>query len=340
MRNPVALTLSVLVVIAAVIFGIVPGFAWITGFESTDGGHVAVVRNGGPFDDTTIQQVLPANSPRTSTGLFSSVHPYPTSGRFYDVTPGGDDSPTSVAFRTPTADGVDVGLTARFNFDLDTSDQTGPHGEQSVIRAFDNAYGVRQFDGVKGGQPSRLYPWEGDEGFEAFLSAIAKPVIEATIRQQIGNVPCVQLYASCALVENPNATVDPGAGTNSATLQKIQDAIDTAFVDNVNNQLGGKYFTAVKVSITGVDINSKIRDQITNAQAARAQVAVSLANVQQATADAQANENKQLGYNSCTTCATRDLIIAQGDALAKLPSNVTVYAPGGNAGINIAVPTK
>lgn len=314
--------------LAILFLGIIPGFAWVTGFENTDGGHVAVIRNGGIFDDTSIRQVLPANSPRVQVGLFSTAHPYPVSERYYDITPGGDDTPTSVAFRTPTADGVDVGLTARFNFKLDTSDE--------VISAFDNAFGVRQFTGIKDDKPTRLYPWEGDEGFEAFLSTIAKPVIESTIRQQIGNVPCVQLYTSCALIQNPDAAVDAAAGVNSVTIQKIQDAIDTAFVDNVNSQLGGKYFTAVKVSITGVDLNGKIRDQITNAQAARAAVAVSKANAQQASADALANQNRQAGYNSCPTCAQIDLTKAQGDALAKLPGSVTVYAPGGGSGIVVA----
>lgn len=321
--------MSVLFAAVAVLVGLPALFGFVTGFEATDGGHVGLVRNGGWFDDTSIRQVLPANSSRTYVGMWSSVHPYPVSERFYDIIPAGNDTQTSAAYRTPTRDGVDVGLTARFNFKLNT--------DSEVIKAFDNAFGVRQFAGADG---NAYYPYEGDVGFEAFLSTIAKPVIESTIRQQVGDVSCADLYSSCALVQNPNAQIDPNAGVNSAVIQRIQEAIDKAFADNVNAQLGGQYFTAVRVSITGVDLNSKIRDQITNAQAARAGVSVSQADAARAAADAAANVNKQAGYNACPTCAVLDEIRAQGEALSRLPGSVTVYAPGGGAGINVGVPAK
>lgn len=326
-----------LLAVLAIFVGLPALWGFFTSFESTDGGHIAVVRNGGWFDNTSIRQVLPANSPRTSIGLWSSMHEYPTSERYYDITPDGGQTLTSDAFSTPTKDGVAVGLKARFNFKLDVTDIGG---DASVIRAFDNNFGVRQFTAPPanpGDSPTKYYPYEGDPGFEAFLSTLVKPVIEATLRQQIGNVNCEELYSSCALVQNPNAQVAAATATtsNSATIQKIQDAIDAAFLDNVNSQLGGKYFTAVKVSITGVRPPDQVTQKIADIQTARAGVALSTANAAQAAADAQANINKQNGYNACAVCGQIDLVKAQGDALAKLPPSVTVYAPGGGSGINI-----
>ena len=36
-----------------------------------------VVRNGGPFDDKQIRQVVPNGSGNTWVGFFSQAHPYP-----------------------------------------------------------------------------------------------------------------------------------------------------------------------------------------------------------------------------------------------------------------------
>jgi hypothetical protein len=69
--------LALVVVLGAV----VPGIAYARGFTKADGGHVIVVRNGGPFDDNSVRQVIQPNSSLTSTGLFSSDHPYPSTQR-------------------------------------------------------------------------------------------------------------------------------------------------------------------------------------------------------------------------------------------------------------------
>ena len=69
--------LSVVVALVVVLGLVVPGIAYASGFTKADGGHVVVVRNGGPFDDNSIRQVIQPNSSLTSTGLFSAEHPYP-----------------------------------------------------------------------------------------------------------------------------------------------------------------------------------------------------------------------------------------------------------------------
>jgi hypothetical protein len=61
-RALVALVASVAVLLTVVI----PGFAFPAGFTKADGGHVIVVRNGGPLDDNSIRQMIQPNSSLTS----------------------------------------------------------------------------------------------------------------------------------------------------------------------------------------------------------------------------------------------------------------------------------
>lgn len=322
--SPLLGCLAALLALAVIVFGVVPGIAALFSFSRTDGGHVAIVRNGGPLDDNTIRQYLPISSGLEYTGLWSSVHQYPAQARYYDLTPSGADAPGVNAFRTPTRDGVDVGLTARINFTLNT--------DEATLRKFDDAYGTRKF-AVTGSSGDTLAPYEGDEGFATFLDVIAKPVIEETVRQQVGNVDCAALQSSCALVQNGNATVD--STPNSQVLQNIQKNVNDALAQNVNARLGGAYLSNIQVSITGVDLPQQIRDKILAAQAGFADASAAQARLNSARTDADANAERQRGYNLCPTCADIDRIRAQGDALAKIPAGVQVYAPGGDAQIAV-----
>jgi len=82
-RRPlIGAAVGVLVVIAA-ITGVV---MVATGFDKTQGGEVAVVRNGGPLDNHKIRQVIEPASSLTWTGLWSSSHKYPAQQRFYTIT--------------------------------------------------------------------------------------------------------------------------------------------------------------------------------------------------------------------------------------------------------------
>src|SRR5690606_40555796 len=59
---------GILAVLAALVVGVPTVFGVISGFERTSGGEVAVVRNGGPFDDNKIRQIIPPGSSITWTG--------------------------------------------------------------------------------------------------------------------------------------------------------------------------------------------------------------------------------------------------------------------------------
>jgi hypothetical protein len=326
-------------VVVAVIVGAIFGFVALTSFSRTDGGTTMVIRNGGPFDSQDIRQVLPPASPRTYSGMFSEEHRYPAQQRFYDIVPAGDDTPGVNAYRTPTSDGVDVGLTARLNFRLNTA--------EPVLRAFDDAYGTRTFQVP--GTDERLAVWEGDAGFGAFLDVIIKPVLEETLRQQIGTVDCAELQASCALVQNAtpeqvaNAAAAGQGANNAEVLQRIQTNVQTALATNINRALGGDFLTNISFSLTGVDLPVQLRERIESAQAEFAGASAAQARLNQARLDADANAERQRGYLACNVCAQIDLVREQGEAQRKANealqgSGVTVYAPGGGTGINVNTP--
>jgi hypothetical protein len=312
--------LGLVAAILAAVFVIWPGVVALWSWTKTDGGHVAVIRDGGPFDDNAIRQVLPASSALTWTGLYSQVHEYPAQVRYYDIVPVGDDRPGVNAYRTPTRDGVDVGLTARLNFSLNL--------DETTLRKFDDSFGTRTYAAPDG---SRLAPWEGDDGFAVWLDTVIKPIIEETLRQQVGGVECEELQASCALVRNadPNAVQAASSNnTNAATLQRIQDNVNNALASNIAIRLGGDYLTNIQFSLTGVDLPAQIRQRIEGAQAEFAGASAAQARLNQAKLDADTNAEKQRGYNQCPTCAEIDRIKAQGEMLAKIPGGVQVYAPG------------
>jgi hypothetical protein len=66
---PIALV-AVIVAISAVV-------AVATGFDRTQGGEVAVIRNGGPLDNHKVRQVVEPASALTWIGMWSQSHKYP-----------------------------------------------------------------------------------------------------------------------------------------------------------------------------------------------------------------------------------------------------------------------
>lgn len=328
--SPGKIAIIVGVVLALVAGGIV-GIVALNSFSRTDGGTVMVVRNDGPLDSTDIRQVLPPNSSRTYTGMFSDEHPYPAGPRFYDVVPLGDDRPGVNAYRTPTKDGVDVGITARLNFTLNTTDAS--------MRQFDDLYGVRTY--AVPGTDQRLAPWDGDLGWSNWLDVMLKPVLEETLRQQLASVDCADLQASCALVQNNTGKVDPAAvaaaGTNPQTIAEIQTNVQKALGENVKRALGGDFLVNVSFSLTGVDLPQKLRDAITTAQTAFAGASEAQAALNRAKLDADAQVEKQRGYAACGACQQVDVLKAQGDAWSRMPQG-TVWAPGNSDIVSVPVP--
>lgn len=317
--------ISVLAVILFVLFAF-SGF----GLARMDAGHVGVVRNGGPFDDRNIRQVLqPAQSITWTGWLSEDPHPYPASNvqRFYTITADarrGERQGVEVV-QVPTNDGVQVGMegTIYFNFVGESND--------ALLRKFDNDYGTRTFPSLDGGE--RLYPWEGDPGFAAFLDTIVRPVIESDIREQVGQKRCAELISSCALIaRGTQASVPEQAEADSnANLQEIQRAINTSLAQRFAGTLGGEYFTNIRFNLSRVTLPGNVQRAIDTAQGEFAQVSRARARVRQA--ELQDEANRLLARTYADSPA-----LAQIDAIKAIPEGAEVIfnlGQGNSPGLTI-----
>jgi regulator of protease activity HflC (stomatin/prohibitin superfamily) len=299
-----------LVVIAAV-FAVSTATSAMT---KTQAGEIAVIRNGGPLDNNRVRQIVPPASSLTWIGLFSTKHSYPAQQRFYTITSDlsrGDRTGVDVE-QLPTADGVEVGVEGTVYFTLNT--------DPTVLKAFDDKFGTRRYRGQDG---VYRYAWEDDAGWSTFLDQIVRPVISNNLREEIGNFPCSELQASCALVQNGGSVqaVSAATGKSNLNIAKIQDAINTSLAADLTGTLGGPFITGVRFNLAKITLPTQVQEAINKAQAAFAAVTEAQAKVAQAKAEAAANEQRQLGYQACPVCANIDTMKA-------IPPNVTTFAPG------------
>jgi hypothetical protein len=301
-----------LAAVVALLVVVVPGFAFLSGFTKADGGHVVVVRNGGPFDDNSIRQVIQPNSSLTSTGLFSAEHAYPSTQRNFKVS-GAKNADSNEVINVPTKDGVLVGVEGTFYFDVNFTDE-------KTMRAFDDKFGTRTYPDPAG---NATYAWEGDAGWSAFLEFTLGNLVQNVLRQEIGNVECADLVASCSLAANSSAqaaAVNPNANGNQ-TINQVQQAVNDGFTKDVDDVLSVPILIHPRFVLSKVDLPQNVQEAINKAQAAFAGVTESQAALQRANIDAQADAARQSGYNACPTCA-------QIDILKSLPDGLTTYAPG------------
>jgi regulator of protease activity HflC (stomatin/prohibitin superfamily) len=308
---------------------LVVGTVFFNGFTITDGGQIAVIRNGGPLDNRQFRQVVSPGSSLTWTGLFSQRHPYPGSQRFYTISadPQKADSGGVDVETVPTSDGVEIGLEATMYFDLNQ--------DPKVLKGFDDKYGTRTYRDKAGEFHAA---WDADLGWSTFLDAVIRPVISNDLRQEVGNFRCVDLQASCALVQNnglkPSQVADvvKGGGTvNNTNIAKIQEAINKSLKEDFESTLGGPYITNVVFRVSKVALPNKLQLAVTDAQASFAQITQAQAKIASATAEGAANSQRQKGYENCPACAQIDLLKA-------IPPSVTTFAPG--TGFAVTAPAK
>jgi hypothetical protein len=322
--------LRIIVLSAAVLAIALPSLiGWWGGYMKTDAGEVAVVRNGGLFDDNQIREIIDPASSLTWTGFWSTAHRYPAQQRFYTIAASGDTHNGQRAgidvVTVPSSDGVSMGIEGTFYFTLNL--------DHDALRNFDNKFGTRTFRGADG---ESRYAWDGDIGWSSFLDQIVRPVIDNAIREQINTVRCAELVSSCALVQNQNqnTTTPPPALSgqpNNANITKVQDAITSTVRGDLRRNLGGDFLVDIKFILAKVTLPEAVQKAVDSAQAAYASVSESQARATQAQVDAQANEERQRGYNACPACAQIDIMKA-------IPSNVTVYAPGAGASVPLTAP--
>lgn len=327
--------LGILATCVAVVLGFwILGFGvtWLSSLNSPTGAQIGVVREGSSFfwapswlNGNKIRSVVVPNSGNTFTGMGSSVHWYPNSSvaRTYTISsdPAQGDRPGVDVDQVATSDGVTVALNGTFYF---TTAFDGSSAGQALTEDFDQRFGVRTFR--VNGSDDELHPWEGTDGWDAFLDNIIRPIIDSDLRQSISQVSCAQLVSSCALVYSQNVSAVQSQH-NATELTTIQNTINQTMRKDIAQYLGKDYFSNIKFVITGKPgLPPTIQTEINRAQAQFAAVGTAKAQVDQATQLALANKQKQKGYLACPACA-------EAAILAAIPSNVTTFAPGSNFAI-------
>ncbi|MEU4227119.1 SPFH domain-containing protein [Nonomuraea sp. NPDC026600] len=311
------ITLSIALIIAALIA--VPTLIGVVGgLESTQGGEVAVVRDGGWFDDNQVRQVIDPGSGLTWTGMWSSVHAYPAQQRFYTITA---DAKRATRLgvdvvTVPSSDGVNLGIEGTLYFTLNLDHDT--------LKSFDDKYGTRTY---RAQDDSSLAAWEGDDGWTAFFGQAVRPVVDNALRGQLGNMRCAELVPSCSLLES-SALKPQDSNTN---ITKVQNAVNAALARDLPQTLGGEFFTGLRFTLAKVTLPAEVQQAVDRSLAAGAAVSEAQARVAQAKAESAANQARQEGYDKCPACA-------EIDKLKSLPQGITVYAPGNPQ--SIVIPAK
>jgi regulator of protease activity HflC (stomatin/prohibitin superfamily) len=277
-------------------------------------GYVGVVRNGGPFDTRTIRQILMPGQPLTWIGFFSEhPHQYPAANvnRTYTLTsdPRRGSRPGVDVVTVPTKDGVQVGVEAtvflRFVGERDLK----------VLERFDISFGTRRFRAADG--EKRLYPWQGDDGFYAWLDNLFRPVLEYNLRREIGRYDCAELVASCSLVSSGKASTLVNFKSPGADSAAFADQLSAALEGDLTRTLGQPYFWNIRMRIARITLPKGVQAAVDDAQAKYVQVNGARAELKQATYQRERNRLLGEAYNESPA-------LANIDALKALPKQATV----------------
>jgi regulator of protease activity HflC (stomatin/prohibitin superfamily) len=271
--------------------------------ERQDIGHVGVVRNGGPFDNRSIRQVLLPGSGLTWAGWFSQApHEYPARAvvLLYTITSDRDrgNRPGTDVVTVPTRDGVQVGIegTVYYHF----------VGESSLdlLRSFDRTFGSRKYS--DNGPPR--YPYEGDEGFQAMVDSAVRPILDNELRRQVGAFDCAALVTACALVRRGGDPTDQRGSNHDTAL--IQNRINDSFEADLAGALGGRYLVEVHFRLVRVTLPPDVQRAVDETQAESAHVHVSRERLRQGQYEARRNALLGQAYNDSPGLANIDAIRA------------------------------
>lgn len=291
-----------------------------------DSGHVGVVRNGGPWNNRRIRQILMPSQGLTWAGLFSqSPREYPASKvvLFYTITsdPSRGDRRQVDVVTVPTQDGVQVGLEGTVFFHFMGESDVG------LLKRFDQVFGTRRFP-VAGTQRT-LAPWEGDEGFAAMLDSTFRPVLDNNMRSEVGAFECADLVASCSLIKRVSGSTPTRADTN-ANIAKVEARISSSLSQDLERTLGGNYFRDIRVRIARVTLPENVQSEVNSVQRQYVAVNGARAAVKSARYQAQRNELLARAYNSSPA-------LAKIDEIKAAPKGSTIVLSSGSKqpGINV-----
>jgi regulator of protease activity HflC (stomatin/prohibitin superfamily) len=278
-------------------------------FATMDVGSVGVVRNGGPFDDRGIRQVLLPGAQLTWIGFFSEgPHRYPSAGvtRTYVVTSDASRAsrPGVHAVRVPTKDGVEVDVEATVFLHF-----VGER-DYDVLERFETTFGDRRLPTRTG---KALYPWEGEAGFAAWLDAYFRPVLVYTLQRELGKFQCAALVASCGLVSRGVST----GRVEEADAGAIGDRVSKAVERDLTRTLGQPYLWGIKVRIERVTLPPSVQAAVDSSQAEFAAVNVARAKLRQARYQAAA-------YRLLGDALNRSPGLVKIETMKALPNGATV----------------
>jgi regulator of protease activity HflC (stomatin/prohibitin superfamily) len=278
-----------------------------------------VVRNGGPFDNRAIRQVLMPGQRLTWIGWFSqSPHNYPAANvtRVYRFTsvPKRVTQGTGEVLSMPTKDGVQM--------QLDGAVYLRFIGEKDIptLEAFDQGPGTRKFPAAGG---SELYPWQGEDGFAAMVEGLLGPVLDSDLREEVAQFQCAQLVASCAIVRR---VVDQKLRQTGSSIARIEQRINDSLETDLNKTLGHRYFWDIRFRLTGVTLPSNVQDAVDEVQAQYAEVNSARAQVFQAKFQNMRNRLLAKTYDQSPALSTIEALKA-----APPRATVIINTGGGNA---------
>jgi hypothetical protein len=268
-----------------------------------DIGHVGVIRNGGPFDNRSIRQILQPGSGVTWAGWFSQKpHEYPARSVVLLYTVTSDSArghrPGIDVVTVPTSDGVQVGIegTVYYHF----------VGEQNaaLLRKFDKTFGTRTWsdNGVA------RYPYDGDVGFQSAVENIFRPVLDNDLRREVGAFQCAEIVTACKLVRRISSLTKP-RGSN-ANMELIQSRIDKSLEEDLAGALGGRFFVDVHFRLARVTLPQPVQHAVDSVQAGSAQVQVARAQFRQGRYVARRNALLAKVYNESPALANINAIRA------------------------------
>jgi regulator of protease activity HflC (stomatin/prohibitin superfamily) len=289
-----------------------------------DIGHVGVVHNGGPLDNRAIRQIVNPGSGLTWVGWFSqSAHEYPASqvARTYTVTSiaqRGERNGADVV-TVPTDDGVQIGIEATLYYHF-----VG-ESDPDALRAFDRSIGTRKFpvDGERGAKT--VYPWEGEDGWNAMVEAVFRPILENDLRRELGRFQCAELVPSCKLLHRVH---NPLGGDPGANIAYVEQTINRSLERDLARTLSHRYFRRLRFRIAHVTLPGNVQSAINVAQANYAGVASSRAKARQAHYDDRAHRLLARTYDTSPALANIEGL----KALKSIPKGSTIILSGSGKG--------
>jgi regulator of protease activity HflC (stomatin/prohibitin superfamily) len=311
MSNETSFPIGWLIAVVVAFLFVIVAIGSCSSLNRTGPTEVALIRNGGPFDNKSIREVRPPSQGYKVSGLASEVRKYIAGNeqRYYKVSsdPSLGSESGSDFIKVPTKDGVNVEVDAQISFrtnftneggELTPCDCPNEKGDQEyewLLEKFDTNYGNRNYRAKDGDQ---LKVWEGNDGWNAFLDSIFRPVVENAFREQVGSVNCADLVSSCALVQSSSQdqSVAFTGADNRKNFERIQNSVQAQIDEGVESALGTEYLTGFKVQLTKVSLPQKVQDAIDDAQASFAKIAEARAGKIQADYQAEANERLAAAY--------------------------------------------